>query len=320
LLLPSLAVAEPADVPAEARGCGRRAGYVLVEAADLPSHFEQAVIAQLRAGLQSEELDACVRAENASATPVAVVSLRPSARDVVTIEVRHAERTLSREIHLARVPADGRALALAVGADELIRAALADGPRIEPGPKTPAPALPKSRFKRPIDAWRTALGAGVAAEHYAGGQRPLGLYLAARHRFADPFYFRVALGLRRLKSVDTAHGEIAGTAWGAELGLGVTGLSAEPLALSAELGVLGARAAVEGKPARDARGSDAAPLFAVARAGLAFDVRVTRGLALELRGGVGAPLRALHLQDTGVTKTALSGLELYGSFGPNWVF
>ena len=48
--------------------------------------------------------------------------------------------------------------------------------------------------------------------------------------------------------------------------------------------------------------------------------RVTRWLALELRGGVGARLRALYLQDTGVTKTAISGLELYGSFGPRWVF
>jgi hypothetical protein len=293
---------------------------VLVEGADLPSQFEAAVIDQLRAGLRSEELDACVRAENARGTPVATVSLRPSARDVVTIEVRDSERTLRRDINLTRVPADGRALALAVGADELIRAALADGPSIEPRPKLAAPAAPKPRPDRRKRARAVAVGAGIAAEHYGGGQRTVGLYLGARYGFADPLYFRLAVGLRRLESVRTARGEISGSTLGAELGLGLTVLSVEPVGLSAELGVLGGRAAAEGKPSRDARGSDAVALFAVARGGAAFDVRAARWLSLELRGGVGAPLRALHLQDAGVTKSAISGLELYGSFGPNWVF
>ena len=77
---------------------------------------------------------------------------------------------------------------------------------------------------------------------------------------------------------------------------------------------------MEGRPLAHARGSDHSAWFAVARGGIALEVRATRWLGLELRAGGGATLGRLYLEDTGVEKSAIAGLELYGSFGPNVVF
>jgi hypothetical protein len=325
LLLPSVARAEPAPetrVDGEA-ACGSRSAWVRVEVTGLAPAFEAAVLAQLRAGLRGERLEACWAGAPGARAPSAVLALRPDAGGAVRIEVRDPHRTLRRRVELRRVPRDGRALALAVAADELIRAALADDPILQPAPepavREPPPAAlartaPRARPRR------TALGVRFASERYGGGQRTLGIDIAARHVLAGRLYARAALGARKLESVRALHGEITGTLLGGELGAGVALLRVQPLSVSAELGLWAGRAAVEGEAAGAARGSHEAAWFAVGRAGAALEVRAAPWLGLELRGGAGATLRRVHVEDTGVTQTAISGVEAYGSFGPNLVF
>jgi hypothetical protein len=166
----------------------------------------------------------------------------------------------------------------------------------------------------------STVGASVAIENYAGGQHALGMNLSVGRAFTERLQARLVLGARRLETGRTANGEINGTLFGAELALGLTLFRFNPVALSPELGVWAGRASVEGKPLAHARGSDHSAWFAVARGGLALEVRATRWLGFELRAGGGATLRRLYLEDTGVAKSAISGLELYGSFGPNVVF
>ena len=323
-LFPGLARAEPAsDAPFDGEAaCGLRSSWVLVESAELASAFQAAVLTQLRAGLRGEALDACLPGSAKPHAPSAVLEIRASARSEVAIEVRARQRTWSRRIELGRVPADGRALAVAVAADELIRAALANRPPVEATPeRAPAAAARQPEASALREPTRTtAAGASFAAEKYGGGQHTLGLNLSIRHAFTERLRARLGLGARRMETVRTAHGEITGTLFGGELALGLTLLRTNPLSAGPELGVWAGRAGVEGSPSAGARGSERSGWFAVARGGIALEVRPTPWLGLELRAGGGATLRRLHLEDTGVTKTAIAGLELYGSFGPNVVF
>ena len=325
LFLPWVARAEPAlEAHAhEDRPCGKGFAWVLVKTQGLATRFEAAVLTQLRAGLRGERLDACSSGAGSSRASSAVLSLHRDARGLVTIDVRDAHHTLRRRIDLLRVPADGRALALAVAADELIRATLAEQPAVSHAPEPEAQKPPRapevSRQLRPRTR-HTALAASFASERYVGGQRTLGIDAGVRQALTERWYARFVFGARKLERVRTAHGEITGTMLGGEIGAGFALLRLDPLSVCAELSIWGARAALKGKPVDGAIGSDAAGLFAVARTGMALEVRPAPWLGLELRGGVGAPLRALRIDDSGETKTAISGLEVYGSFGPGWVF
>ncbi len=164
--------------------CGGDKPWVLVTlvTSPTPTAFSAAVLAELRAGLRPSSIDVC---ESAGSTtePLAQLSIAEVSGSAsqyrldVTDSVTH--KRVARDLSLEKLPADGRALALAVAAEELLRASWAElalrGPH---SAQTAAPpevrAVVESEPAPPEPARFKAFGARLAFEHFRGGQTHFG--------------------------------------------------------------------------------------------------------------------------------------------------
>ncbi|HWO15007.1 MAG TPA: hypothetical protein VNN80_36140, partial [Polyangiaceae bacterium] len=147
MLLVRPAQAEPAT-------CGVDRPWVLMQLSELDPEFGARIISDLRAGLAPSRIDACVAEALERKAPLATVRIATlPGRDLAySIDVSDSvtEKRIGRDIDLRHVPSDGRAFALAVAADELLRASWAElalakqrEPRAKPAAQKPgAPPAP----------------------------------------------------------------------------------------------------------------------------------------------------------------------------------
>lgn len=289
-----------------------------------------AVRSELGAGLRPSNIDVCEREQGAAEEALALlgVELTNAEQERYRLDVTDAvtRKRVSRELSLSALPPDGRALALAVAAEELLRASWAElalrGPhsagteappevravmdRAEPPPPAPSPTRP------------SALGARLGFEHFGGGQSQLGGDVFAALPLGGAWGVVAALGARRSLSVDAPHGSIEGTGWGAELGLSAAlwrrgGLDVAAFAGSRLLRLTLTPKAAEGVASQSQSG------FAVsARAGLAFALGKPGVFRSYTALGAGHALRAFSAADTGEVVTGASGFELLASTGLAW--
>jgi hypothetical protein len=291
----------------------------------LPAAFVQAVRSDLRAGLAPSNIDVCAAPPSSGSAPLARVVLEQigpgGARYSLDVTDSVTQKRVGRDLSLDKLPVDGRPFALAVAAEELLRATWAElALRGAEVPRSAAPpevravvaqsAQPKAAAPRPI-----ALGARLSFEHFLGGQTHYGADLFGAvpfGRVAGGFW---AVGARRALSEQAPHGSIGASALSAELGLSLAFLQRGGLGLGAFVSARLLRLSFEPEAESGASAS--------AEHGLAMTSRVGLNLAFGKLGvvrsysalGAGLPLKSFSAADTQSTITGASKLELFASAG-----
>jgi len=294
-------------------------------AAQLPGPFADAVRSDLRAGLSPSNIEVCESLAATGPEPLArvLVAEVPGGRARYSVDVTDSvtQKRVGRDLALAQLPADGRALALAVAAEELLRASWAElALRGVHSPQTAAPpevrAVVEKSAPAPTPPRRyVALGARLAFERFLGGQTHYGADMFGAvplGRIAGGLF---AVGARRALSTQAPHGAIDASGLSAEAGVSLTFFRQRGLDLGAFVAGRLLRVAFEPEPA---------PGVAARRqTGLAFVSRVGLTLAFGSPGlvrsysalGAGLPLKSFSVADTGGVVTGASKLELFASTG-----
>jgi hypothetical protein len=307
---------------AQAHGqCGLSKPWVALSSRT-PEAFAAALLSELRAGLSPSNIEVCDAASSDVPEPLAQVAIQIVLAARYRLEVTDSvtRKRVSRELDLSQLPADGRALALAVAAEELLRATWAElalrgahsaqtapPPEVQAVVQADAQPRPARRFK--------ALGARLAFEHYLGGQTHYGADLFAAVPIGPVAALLLGVGARRALTVQAPHGSIGATGYAAELGLSLTFVQRTSLSVAvfASGRALSLEFQPEGEPGVAAR----------PQRGVAFISRVGLALAFGRPGvlrsystlGGGLPLRAYSAADSGITVSGVSELELFGTTG-----
>ncbi len=310
--------------PAEAEGeCSGDKPWVAVSG-HLPAAFAQAVRSDLRAGRAPSNIDVCEAPASGGSAPLASVALEPlgpgGARYSLDVTDSVTHKRVGRDLSLDKLPADGRAFALAVAAEELLRATWAELALGGDRPATAAPpevrAIVEKAEKPPARPGRpVGLGARLSFEHFLGGQTHYGVDLFGVVPFGGVAGGFLALGARRALSEQAPHGSIGASALSAELGLSLAFLQRAGLELGAFVSARLLRVNFEPEAESDAAAS--------AAHGLAMTTRVGLGLAFGRLGvlrsystlGAGLPLKSFSASDMQTTITGASKLELFASTG-----
>lgn len=291
----------------------------------LPSNLAMRVRSELRAGLAPSNIEVCAVAHDAAPEPLArvVVAELDLARARFSLDVTDSvtQKRVGRDLLLDKLPADGRALALAVAAEELLRASWAElALRRVHSPETAAPpevrAVVQDSAPSPAGERRfIALGARLAFERFLGGQTHYGADLFGAvplGRIAGGLF---AVGARRALSVPAEHGSIGATALSVEAGMSLAFFRQRGLDLGAF--VSGRLLRLRFEPAAKSGA------VATAQSGLAVTSRVGLSLAFGSPGllrsysalGAGLPLKSFSASDTGGLVTGASKLELFACAG-----
>jgi hypothetical protein len=287
-----------------------------------PEAFAAAVLLELRAGLSPGSIEVCDATSSSVTEPLAQVAIQVVVASRYRLEVTDSvtQKRVSRELDLSRLPADGRALALAVAAEELLRATWAElalrgahsaqtapPPEVQAVVQADAQPRPASRFK--------ALGARLAFEHYLGGQTHYGADLFAAVPMGPVAALLLGVGVRRALTVQAPHGSIGATGYGAELGVALCFVERTSLSLAAFASARALRLEFEPAAAPGAAASGDSGLALVSRVGLALAFG-SPGLVRSYSSlGAGLPLRSYSAADSGRAVTGVSELELFGSTG-----
>ncbi len=315
------------------------------------------MLADLDAGLESRGFDACDARTAGAGGAIARVELIASSTIAVLIraEVFTAVRSkdLERDVSLERVTDDGRALAIAVSIDELVRAGLdelsmARRAWVRPAP-APAEKKPeekpqptpevKARIEVPAEeviseepaelarveeSSPARILAGVRAhyESFGGGLAHFGGELYLRWLPLEMVALELSGGPRTRETTALANGTISARA----LSFAVTPSFIvvpfeDGLEVSLAAGVRGlwleyrGNATVLGATAHAGSG-----LALYAEGGLNLALALFARMRLELRVCAGAPLRSFTAREGERVATGASGIELSGSTGLAWGF
>ena len=305
--------------------CGVDRPWVLMQLSELDAEFGVRIISDLRAGLAPSRIDACVPEALERKAPLATVRIAnlPGRDLVYSIDVSDSvtEKRIGRDIDLRHVPSDGRAFALAVAADELLRASWAElalakereKPAAQktsaPPPPPPAPPLPA-----PMPEF-TALGLGLGLESYTGGQLHFGVDAFWVQPLWTGFRLGVTAGVRRGLTEDAPSGSIDSRAIHLELSLRPELVGSAIFRLDALLALGVSEVWFLPEPVAGAEGTETNSQALFGRVGLAL----TLGRAGSVRSvssvGAGGPLRSFSVSDGGEVVTGVSGLELFATSG-----
>ena len=207
--------------------CSGEKPWVAV-AGRVPTAFAEAVRSDLRAGLLPSNIDVC---ESGPASPrplasVVIAEVEPArARYSVDVTDQVTQKRVGRDLLLDKLPADGRPLALAVAAEELLRASWAElALRGVHSAETAAPpevraVVEKSTPPTPPPPRYTALGARLSFERFLGGQTHYGADLFGQLPLGPIASGLLAVGVRRALSEQAPHGSLGATALSAEAGV-----------------------------------------------------------------------------------------------------
>lgn len=291
-----------------------------------PEGERGAVTAELRAALATEDFELCL-ASRVDRQPVARVRLERRDLEHVLVAIGDAvtDKRVERELDLTSFTADAQPLAIAIAADELLRASWAElllvdapPPAMEPPSQVRAAverSLPPSTRPEESDAW---LELALPLERFDGGDLWLGASLRAERWWVQRVGVRLGLGARGALASDDVLGEVRGRSWAAELDV-LVGLLGDPrrgghLGLGA--GTLVSWTTYRATPEPGVTANDASGLVLSLR-GLAF-ARWTFGvvrLGVELGAGgalVGAAATANDTRVTGSHGLLLQGALTFG--------
>ena len=283
------------------------------------------MLSDLQHTLAGQGIAVCSGDVHPDGAPLATlaISLQPESKATVDIEVRDAvtHKRVTRDVDLTPIPADGHAVAIAIEADELLRASWAevalDTARARQAQARPQVVGSVDQVLAPsrMDG-AGALGARGAVEHYLGGVTLLGLdafgRLAAVAALADGDRRRhprrpVDAGAARAgqRARRRAAAWICWSGWRA----------ATAASLATGAGVSASWLQFRAEPAPGAEGAAYANLLAVAR--LRLVGRLALGQSLHAAAGIdgGIVLRGVEATDAGQVVAQATGFALGASLG-----
>jgi hypothetical protein len=284
------------------------------------------VLSDLQHGLASQGIEVCDKPPNAKLAPLAAlnIELYGSAKASVEIVLRDSvtHKRVARELDLDPIPADGRELAIAIEADELLRASWAEvlldterARRTKPQReviKSVNEVLSRTRA-RPRTS--TALEARAAAERFSGGALLLGAEAAGRIPLATRFHLELAAGVRLGPARTAPHGSVSALAVGASTRLLFRVAGDEAASLHLGPGFSLSRLEFRGNAERGAEADTYSDWLPVARANVFARVALGRFLGVSAGVSAGATLRSIEATDAGKSVTAARGLELGATLG-----
>jgi hypothetical protein len=320
----------PSPATAQPRCAGGDGPWVLLQlGAEGWSETQRAnVLSDLQHTLAGQGIAACSADAHPAVAPLATlaVELNPddAAKATVDIEVRDAvtHKRVRRDVDLSRIPEDGRAAAIAIEADELLRASWAevalDTARARQAQEDARLQVARS-VQQVLEPARVggggALGARGAVEHYFGGVTLLGADAFGRLQLSPRWALELGGELRAAPATDAPHGRVSALAagGGATLLVRVAGGRRASLAIGA--GGAASWLSFRAEPAANAEGSSYANLLVVAR--LRVVGRLALGRAVHAIGGIdaGGALRGVEATDDGTVVARASGLLLGATLG-----
>jgi hypothetical protein len=321
-----LVLTAPAVRAQETGGCAADQPWVAL-GGDVPASLAEAVRSDLRAGLAPSSIQVCAEPPPKGAEPLARVTIKPSdrsgARFSLDVTDSVTKKRIGRDVSLAQLPSEGRAFALAVAAEELLRASWAElalrgahTVRSAPPPEVRAvveEVTPAQVEPRPLRA--LALGGRLAFEHFLGGQTHFGADLFAVTPLGRVAGGVFALGARRGLSVQAPHGAVAASALSAEAGISLAFVQQPGISLDAFVSGRLLRLEFEPEAEPGSRASPESGWVVTSRAGLMLSFG-RRGLLRSYSAlGAGLPLQSFAASDSGRVITGATELELFASTG-----
>jgi hypothetical protein len=309
--------------------CGGNDPWVLVNlrAESWSAAQKEGVLADLRRTLAGQGIGTCLAESHPPSAPLATlaIELASESRASVDIEVRDAvtHKRVRRDVDLAPIPPDGRELAIAIEADELLRASWAeialDTARARVADVRPQVAGSVGQVLAPSRVQAAgSVGARFGAERYLGdrGAAFYGADAVGRLRLPRRMVLELAGGVRASPWALGANGRVRGLAAGAAAGLLVR-LAGTQAGGSLEGGVALAGSWLEltAQPLPDANASSYGSVLIVGRARLGGRLPLGRALHLRADLGIGEALHGVEATDAGQVILSASGLELGAALG-----
>jgi hypothetical protein len=286
------------------------------------------VLSDLQHTLAGQGIAACSTDAHPAAAALATLSVEASpddtAKATVDIEVRDAvtRKRVRRDVDLSRVPDDGRPAAIAIEADELLRASWAeialDTARAREAQAAARPQVVGS-VQQVLAPARTegggGLGARAAVEHYFGGVTLVGADGVGRVGLSPRLALEIAGALRLGPSVTAPHGQVSALAAGGGLALLLRIVGGGRGSLAAGAGVTASWLEFRAEPSPGAEAATYANLLAAANVQLAGRLALGRSVhaCAGLTGGVA--LRGVEATDAGVVVARARGAVLGATLG-----
>jgi hypothetical protein len=286
------------------------------------------VLSDLQHTLAGQGIAACSADAHPTAAALATLSvdLAPddTAKATVDIEVRDAvtRKRVRRDVDLSRIPDDGRAAAIAIEADELLRASWAeialDTARAREAQEKARPQVVGS-VQQVLAPARgdsgSGLGARAAIEHYFGGITLAGADGVGRVGLAARLALEIAGTLRLGPSVSAPHGQVSALAAGGSVALlfRIAGSRRGSLAAGAGVSASWLEFRAQASPGADA--STYANLLAVGNLQVAGRLALGRSVHASLGAGAGVALRGVEATDAGTVVAQARGFALGATVG-----
>lgn len=281
------------------------------------------VVSDLSRSLAPQGIDVCSERSATLPAPLAELNIELSGPNKANVEILLQDsvthKRVARELDLAPIPADGRELAVAIEADELLRASWAElaldterARRSKPRPevvKSVDQVLTPKRAKSAL-----ALEARFAAEHFAdvdwfGGEA------AARIPLPSRLSWELAAGVRLSPAQNAEHGSVAALNAGLGTRLLVMIVGDDTASLHLGAGVIGSRVEFRGSASGNARADSYADWLVVARGSVLGRLALGRLLGVSAGLSAGGALRGVEVTDSGRVVAAARGLELGATLG-----
>ncbi len=297
--------------------CDGKRPWVTVRMEGESSTLQERVKRQLAAGLRDRGIDVC---ESAPGSPVARISFaqRPEQKVAIAVTAEDAitDKTVSRSVDLSRLPDDAWPLALAVAADEILRASWAELVlESAPKPKQPVPEAVEQSVRRDLrpevapSEPRWSVAAAAVADAYGGGARQLGVDARVSFRLGSRTALRLAAGLRAALPQQAPNGEVYASSTLLALGPSF-GLTSPGARFRVELGAWCQVARVEyrANAVGAARDESGAATGVSVRGGPTLGWTPDPALLIFADLGLGAAIRPTEALDDGQVVMGHSGL------------
>jgi len=325
LLLPSFAAAQPTcAVSGEGPWVQLQLGTQAWSEAQRAS-----VLSDLQHTLAGQGIAACSAEAHPAVPALAMLSVDLSpddtAKATVDIEVRDAvtRKRVRRDVDLSRIPDDGRSAAIAIEADELLRASWAeialDTARAREAQENVRPQV-VGTVGQVLAPARVgdggAVGARAVFERYLGGADLTLLGADAFGRFVAPrWQLEFAGELRAGPATTTPHGSVSALAAGASVSFFVRVLGGRRASLAVGAGAGASWLSFRAEPVPGYDALSYANLLAVGRARVVGRLGLGRALHATAGVDVGAALRGVDATDVGVPVASARGLLLAANLG-----
>lgn len=321
MLLSAIALVLTSTAQADSSPCRAEGDYLEMSLeGPWPEGAGGAIFAELESALRVRDIELCV----ASASPSqAIARIRfehgPDAHVVIRVFDRVTDKEVSRSVLVADFGPSARSLALAVAADELVRASWAEL-ILEDSPvqESEAPAVVRRAVRETSVAYsaQTAerwLSLAFTVNAYSGGELQLGGSLSLERWLGSRVGIRI-LGEGRSSILRQGeYGTVRGRVASVGLDVLVRLSKPRPLSVAWALGTQVGWIHFATEAAPGAAAADQSSVLLGVRTGLSlrysFDV-----VRLGVEAGVGAPLIGAAAQDGPRRLTGATGFQAYGTF------